>query len=393
MLLILFFCNYHFLLVNLLSFIIIIIINIKNYIKENLIFSLFSFLKFKNKNFCFIKKYDIMQIFHIFLQKNFIKNYMIEKMDNTKYRKKHNMKRIILLIFMMIFLPYVIVTLFIEEKEIKFYFKDEKEIRVKKEDNKIINVPFEEYIVGVVSGEMPINFELEALKAQAVAARSYAYIKMNENKENDYDVVDTIMNQVYLDEKTLKEKWKNDYIKNINKVKTAILETKGEYMDYHGEIVEALFFSTSTGKTENVEEVFSENLPYLRSVDSSFDEEISPVFNDQKSFTLKDFYQKLSLRYQDKLNINVLETTSTGRIKKILINNKVFSGNEVANFLSLRSSYFSIEQKDNQIIVHTKGFGHGVGMSQYGAEALAKKGYHYQDILKHYYTDIEIKRK
>ena len=393
MLLILFFCNYHFLLVNLLSFIIIIIINIKNYIRENLIFSLFSFLKFKNKHFCFIKKYDIMQIFHIFLQKNFIKNYMIEKMDNTKYRKKHNMKRIILLIFMMIFLPYVIVTLFIEEKEIKFYFKDEKEIRVKKEDNKIINVPFEEYIVGVVSGEMPINFELEALKAQAVAARSYAYIKMNENKENDYDVVDTIMNQVYLDEKTLKEKWKNDYIKNINKVKTAILETKGEYMDYHGEIVEALFFSTSTGKTENVEEVFSENLPYLRSVDSSFDEEISPVFNDQKSFTLKDFYQKLSLRYQDKLNINVLETTSTGRIKKILINNKVFSGNEVANFLSLRSSYFSIEQKDNQIIVHTKGFGHGVGMSQYGAEALAKKGYHYQDILKHYYTDIEIKRK
>lgn len=334
-----------------------------------------------------------MQIFHIFLQKNFTKNYMIEKMDNTKYRKKHNMKRIILLIFMMIFLPYIIVTLFIEEKEIKFYFKDEKKIRVKREDNTIINVPFEEYIVGVVSGEMPINFEIEALKAQAVAARSYAYIKMNENKENDYDVVDTIMNQVYLDEKTLKEKWKNDYIKNINKVKTAILETKGEYMDYHGEIVEALFFSTSTGKTENVEEVFSENLPYLRSVDSSFDEEISPVFNDQKSFTLKDFYQKLGLTYQDKLNINVLETTSTGRIKKILINNKVFSGNEVANFLSLRSSYFSIKQKDNQIIVHTKGFGHGVGMSQYGAEALAKKGYSYIDILKHYYTDIEIKKK
>lgn len=318
---------------------------------------------------------------------------MIKKIDNTKHRKKHFMKKIILLILLMILIPYIIVTLFIEEKEIQFYFKDDKEIRIKKQDNTIITIPFEEYIVGVVSGEMPVNFELEALKAQAVAARSYAYIKMKENENNDYDVVDTVMNQVYLDEQTLKEQWKGDYVKNINKIKTAVLETKGEYIDYQGEIVEALFFSTSTGKTENVEEVFSENLPYLRSVDSSFDEEVSPVFNDQKEFELKEFYKKLNLNYKEKLNTNIIETTSTGRIKKILINNKVFTGNEVATFLGLRSSFFEIKQDKNKVTVHTKGFGHGVGMSQYGAEALAKKGSTYEEIIKYYYTGVEIKKK
>ena len=302
------------------------------------------------------------------------------------------MKKIILLTLIIVLIPYIIVTLFIEEKEIKFYFNDSKMIRIKKENDEIVTVPFEEYIVGVVSGEMPVSFELEALKAQAVAARSYAYIKMKENQNESYDVVNTVMNQVYLDEETLKAEWKQDYIKNINKVKTAVLETKGEYIDYQGEIIEALFFSTSTGQTENVEEVFSETLPYLRSVDSSFDEEVSPVFNDQKEFTKKEFYEKLGLSVQDNLSFNILETTSTGRIKKILISNKTFTGNEVANYLQLRSSYFSLKQEENKIIVSTKGFGHGVGMSQYGAEALAKKGYNYEQIIKHYYTGVEIKK-
>ena len=302
------------------------------------------------------------------------------------------MKKIILLTLIIVLIPYIIVTLFIEEKEIKFYFNDSKMIRIKKENDEIVTVPFEEYIVGVVSGEMPVSFELEALKAQAVAARSYAYIKMKENQNESYDVVNTVMNQVYLDEETLKAEWKQDYIKNINKVKTAVLETKGEYIDYQGEIIDALFFSTSTGQTENVEEVFSETLPYLRSVDSSFDEEVSPVFNDQKEFTKKEFYEKLGLSVQDNLSFNILETTSTGRIKKILISNKTFTGNEVANYLQLRSSYFSLKQEENKIIVSTKGFGHGVGMSQYGAEALAKKGYNYEQIIKHYYTGVEIKK-
>ena len=176
----------------------------------------------------------------------------------------------------------------------------------------------EEYIIGVVSGEMSASFETEALKAQAVAARSYV-LKKIKNSEN-YDVVDNVMNQVYLDEEALKEKWKDNYEENINKIKQAVMETKGEYLVYDNEVIEAFFFSTSTGKTENCEEVFVESLPYLRSVDSSWDEEVSPVFSTTNEYSLIDFYNLLNLPYNNSLNIEIVKTTSTGRIKQIKIN-------------------------------------------------------------------------
>ena len=302
------------------------------------------------------------------------------------------MKKIILITLLSLFIPFLMFHLFITEREIQFHFEDGYKIRIKKQNKEIEEVPFEEYIVGVVAGEMPVTFEKEALKSQAVAARSYVLTKKEENKEKDYDVVDTVMNQVYVDPETLKQKWGDDYVQNINKIKTAVLETKGEYLAYQNTIAEALFFSTSSGKTENVEEVFSEKLPYLRSVDSSFDEEVSPVYTDSKTFSKEEFYQKLSLEKKEKLDIQILKTTSTGRIKEIKINEKTFSGNDVASKLSLRSSFFSITETNENIRVDTKGYGHGVGMSQYGAEALAKKGYTYDQILKYYYTGIEIKK-
>lgn len=132
---------------------------------------------------------------------------------------------------------------------------------------------------------MPTSFDLEALKAQAVAARSYVLKKMEQNKEQDYDVVDTVMNQVYLDDATLKEKWKDKYEEKNNKIKQAIVETKGEYMTYNNEVIEAFFFSTSTGKTENSGEVFQTQLPYLKSVDSAWDEEVSPVFSQDNNLS------------------------------------------------------------------------------------------------------------
>ena len=177
------------------------------------------------------------------------------------------MKKLIFIILLILFVPYLFIKLFVYDDNIKFFFKTDDNIRIKQTNGNIIEVPFEEYIVGVISGEMPVSFELEALKAQAVAARSYALVQMNRNKSNDYDVVDTVMNQVYLDENTLKQKWGNNYDNNINKVRKAVIETKGEYLEYDGKVIEAMFFSTSAGKTENVEEVFCEKLPYLRSVD------------------------------------------------------------------------------------------------------------------------------
>lgn len=302
------------------------------------------------------------------------------------------MKRIILITLLILLIPYLIITLFIKDENIKFEYVSNTTVRVLHEDGAIETIPFEEYTLGVLAGEMPVNFELEALKAQAVAARSYVLKKMEQNKDKDYDVVDTVMNQVYVSDESLREKWKDSYDEKINKLKQAIIETKGEYLTYNNEVVEAFFFSTSTGKTENSEEVFVQALPYLRSVDSSWDSKVSPVFNETTTLSLSEFYQKLNLEYNDSLNIEILETTSTGRIKRIKINDKEFTGNDVYKALKIRSTFFEIKKSDNNVVITTKGYGHGVGMSQYGAEGMAKEGYTYDQILKHYYKDVEISK-
>lgn len=303
------------------------------------------------------------------------------------------MKKFFLVTSLIIFIPYIIVTIFIAQDTIKFKFVSNNTIRVKREaKNKIDIVPFEEYIVGVVAAEMPVSFELEALKAQAVAARTYALKKIERSAKLDYDIVDTVANQVYYDNEELKTKWKDDYQEKTNKIKEAVLTTKGEYMVYDDEIIDAFFFSTSVGKTENSEEVFSAKLPYLRSVDSSWDEQVSPVFNDQETFSLKEFYSLLGLNYNSQLKVEITKTTSTGRIKELKINDIIMTASDVYKKLGLRSTFLNIIQNNDKVIVNTKGFGHGVGMSQYGANGMAKNGYDYQKILKHYYQGIKIKK-
>ena len=302
------------------------------------------------------------------------------------------MKKLILVTLLVIIIPFLFVNIFVKTDEIKFKYITNNTIRVKDEQTNIIKeIPFEEYIKGVVAGEMPATFELEALKAQAVASRSYAMYQMAATKDKDYDVVNTTANQVYLTDEQLKNNWKEDYPKKINKIKTAIAKTSGEYLTYNGEIVNAMFFSTSVGATENSEEVFVSALPYLRSVDSTWDKE-SPVYIDTYTFTLEDFYKKLNLPFNQTLKIEVTEKTSTGRTKTIKINGEEMKGRDVATKLSLRSNYFDIVQNQNNITITTKGFGHGVGMSQYGANGMAKEGYKYDQILKHYYQNTEIKK-
>lgn len=302
------------------------------------------------------------------------------------------LKKILLFSFIIIIIPFIIVYIFIRDEEIKFIFSSNSIVRVYKEkDNKIINVPIEEYITGVVAGEMPATFEIEALKAQAVASRSYVMKQIERNINKEYDVVDTITNQVYLDNDRLLAVWKDSYTDNINKIKMAVLSTKGEYLSYNGKVAEALFFSTSPGLTENSEEIFQNRVEYLRSVDSHWDEN-SPVYSYITTYNLEEFYNKLSLDYSDNLEVKVLETTSTGRIKKIKINNVEMTGKFVSSKLSLKSTYFTIIDQKDKIVVKTKGYGHGVGMSQYGAEGMAKDGKTYEEILKHYYTGVEIKK-
>ncbi len=303
-------------------------------------------------------------------------------------------KKIIFVTLLLIVVPYVILSIFLKETNENLYFEYGKNtyVRVKREKKDTIEeVPLEEYIVGVLSGEMPISFELEALKAQAVAARSYVLKKMENTSKNDFDVVDTVNNQVYLNEEELKEKWKDKYDERIKKVKTAVSQTRGQYLSYDGKVIEAFFFSTSVGVTENSGEVFSKQLPYLVSVESKWDETISPVFKNDYDFSLADFYTKLELPYQEKLDIKTTKTTSSGRVKELEINGNQLEASTVFSKLNLKSTFFTITQNGSNVHITTKGYGHGVGMSQYGANGMAIDGYTYDKILKHYYQGIEIK--
>lgn len=302
------------------------------------------------------------------------------------------MKKIIIFILLLIFIPFFIVIIYNRNyKEIELNYIDTVYIRVKRlKKDTIEKIPLEEYIVGVLAGEMPINFELESLKAQAVASRSYALKRMDYNKDKEYDVVDSIMNQVYLDEEYLKEAWGNSYVKNINKLRKAVNETLDEYLEYDDTIVDALFFSTSNGYTENSDNVFDFECEYLKSVESPWDKTVSSAYLTTKTISLKDFYEKLSLTYNKNLNIEIIERSTTGRILLLKINNVEFEGTEVYNLLSLRSTDFEIELKGDYLEITTKGYGHGVGMSQYGALGMAKEGYTYDEILKHYYKNVEI---
>ena len=161
------------------------------------------------------------------------------------------MKKIIIFVALLILIPFFIVLIYNRNyKEIELLYVNNIFIRVKRhKDNSIISMPLEEYIVGVLAGEMSIDFDIEAFKAQAVASRSYALLRMEYNKDKEYDVLDSIMNQVYLDNEYLKKAWGKSYVKNINKLRTAVNSTIDEYLIYDGKIADALFFSTSNGYT------------------------------------------------------------------------------------------------------------------------------------------------
>ena len=302
------------------------------------------------------------------------------------------MKRIIIFILLLIFIPFLIIKIYNKNyKEIELNYINTTYIRVKRmKNNEIEKIPLEEYIVGVLAGEMPINFDIEALKAQAVASRSYALKRMEYNKDKDYDVVDSILNQVYLDDNYLRDAWGNSYVKNINKLRKVVNSTIDEYLEYNNSIVDALFFSTSNGFTEDSSNIFNFECEYLKSVDSPWDKDVSSAYLTTKTMNLTEFYKKLNIPYSKNLNIEIKKRSSTNRILLLSINNVEFKGTDVYNKLSLRSTDFTIELQGDNVSITTKGYGHGVGLSQYGALGMAKEGYNYVEILNHYYQNTKI---
>lgn len=305
------------------------------------------------------------------------------------------MKKILLFTIIIILIPLFIVGLKNSNEiinKIKYGSVNNKIIRVKRNDSQLIeNIALEDYVIGVVAGEMPASFNIEALKAQAVASRTYVLNKVQNEKE-DYDVDDGTSSQVYIDVEQMKEKWQNDFEDNYAKIKQAVIETKGEVILYEDTIIDALFFSTSNGYTENSDDVFQSSVPYLKSVESKWDEVESPVFSTTEEVSKNEFLFNLNLSVNSEISIDNMDTTNTGRVKTITINETVFEGSKIRSVFGLKSTSFTIELTDDKVIFHVNGYGHGVGMSQYGANGMAKEGYNYKEILNYYYQDCEIKK-
>lgn len=244
----------------------------------------------------------------------------------------------------------------------------------------------EDYIIGVVAGEMPASFSLEALKAQAVASRTFALYKMESNK--DYVLSTTINDQVYLTQDDMKNKWGNDYEYYYNRVKEAVLDTEGEVLTYNGKLASTYYFAISNGYTDDALTVFQEDRDYLVSVESPWDKDYQS-YTSLYTMNKSDFCSKLEITCGD-IQVSQVNRADNHYVREVTINGKTFTGIQVFQKLNLKSTDFTITSKGDTMEIQTLGFGHGVGMSQYGAQGMANDGYLYQDILKHYYQNTEI---
>ena len=254
------------------------------------------------------------------------------------------------------------------------------EITIYRSNGSIINLNMTDYLIGVVSSEMPASFNLEALKAQSVLARTYAL----KAKQTGKKLTDTVSTQSYIDIDQMKNKWENSFNTYYNKIKNAVENTNGEYLSYNGNYIEALYHSTNNGKTESSLDVFGNYYPYLISVSSEYDKNTSSYLRTI-NMPLDAISNKLGLSLNNDSVISILSYTDGGNIKEININGNNFSGKKVRELLGLRSADFDISISDNNANITTRGYGHGVGMSQYGANGMANAGYSYKDILSHYY--------
>ncbi|HEY9881302.1 MAG TPA: SpoIID/LytB domain-containing protein [Leptolyngbyaceae cyanobacterium] len=236
-------------------------------------------------------------------------------------------------------------------------------------------IDLEYYLYSVLGGEMPTSWPLEALKSQAVAARSYALYRRNRSQNNAYDVVSTTASQVYKGLET-----------EAISTRTAVDATRNQVLTYNGQIIEAVFHSSSGGHTENVEDVWQNPLPYLRAV-QDYDAG-APVYQWSVSIPMADFAQRIT-GVGNLVAATPERTTPRGRVVSIRMEgdmgSRLMSGNEVRQALSLRSTLFSISVAGNMVNISGRGFGHGLGLSQWGAHNMAQQGRTYQEILTHYY--------
>ena len=263
------------------------------------------------------------------------------------------------------------------------------------EEKKTVNVTARDYCIGVVSAEMAAEYEVEALKAQAVVAYTYAKYKASLRKNEDYDITDThTSDQAFLSVEEAKERFKDNYDKYTEKITAAVDAVLGQMITYDGKPILAVCHSISGGKTESATDIWGGEYPYLKPVESVGDV-LSPNYLSEVTVSSDDMAKALK-----KLNgsaegdaskwLGEIKRSDSGTVLKIKLCSTELKGAELRTVLSLRSANFDVEYTDGGFKFTVRGYGHGVGMSQYGAQFMALQGSTYKEILKWYYTDCEV---
>lgn len=294
-----------------------------------------------------------------------------------------------------------------EQKRGRVFKNEDVPIRVyMPELDKIVEMSLEDYVKGVVAAEMPVEFELEALKAQAVAARTYAVKNMAvfggsglaEHPGADVSA-DHRQSQAWQSEAKLKARWgPANYERYWEKISRAVDETRGLIAVYNGEPINAVFHSTSGERTASAKEVWGFDYPYLASVACKWDQK-SPRYSDTKEISLNEVEQRLgsdagvvaAAQSGSNAVAQIIGLTDSGRVDKIRIGSKTLTGAAIREKLELRSTNFSVELKGDKLIFKTTGYGHGVGLCQYGANGMAKEGKDFRQIITYYYTGVALK--
>ena len=290
----------------------------------------------------------------------------------------------------------------LEENKAMYDYKEYSTIKLlHTKTNTIEEITLDEYLYGVVSAEMPASFEKEALKAQSIVARTYTIYKIinNSGKHDGADICDdSACCQAWISKEDRFSKWEeNDRESNWQKILNSVEETKGKIITYDGKPINAFFHSNSGGKTEIPVNVWGgSDYPYLQAVETSgedgYNQYYSEVTLSEEELTQKmtNNYSDFSINFENDDEIRILEHTDSGRVKTIKIGNKNLSGVEARAIFSLKSANFEVKKENKNITFSVVGYGHGVGMSQTGADSLAKAGKSYDEIIKHFYTGVEI---
>ena len=262
------------------------------------------------------------------------------------------------------------------------------------------DVAIDSYLCNVVSAEMPADFDIEALKAQAIVARTYTIYKINNRKHENADICDSSSCcQAWISKEDRLARWdENLRESNWKKIEDAVNSTKGKIITYQNEPINAFFHSNSGGKTEVPVNVWGgSGYPYLQTVETSGEDAYTQyasevVLSEQELIDkLKTKHADITIDFSNIEDIKILEYTNGDRVKTVKFGNHNLSGVETRTLLGLRSANFTIAQENGNIKFSVKGYGHGVGMSQTGADSMAKQGSTAEEIIHHFYTDVEIK--